>query len=141
LNEALTLARRLGNSHVEAVVLSNLVDVDLHNEDIDAAEAHAAQALYIAHRSETLRDIPQPIDNLALCARLRQDLPRAFTLLGFADGFRSAHSIVLNSEEQTVRTRNLGGLYAVVDQPAHAAYYARGRTMSLDEVIRLLLRN
>jgi predicted ATPase/DNA-binding XRE family transcriptional regulator len=135
LGEALTLAHRLGNRHVEAVVLSNLVDVDLHNEDIDAAEAHAAQALHIAHRSDTLRDIPQPIDNLALCAKLRQDLPRAFTLLGFADVFRSEHSIVLNSEEQTVRARDLGGLYVVIDQPAHAACYAQGKAMSLDQAI------
>ncbi len=135
LQEALGLARELGSRRAEANILGNMVDIDLHNEDIDAAEAHATQALHITYQAETTRDIPNPIDNLAICANLRRDLARAFTLIGFADAFRRMHSIVLSGEEQRSRTRDLGGLYAVIAQPQHAQCYERGQAMTLDQLI------
>ena len=133
--EALALARELRNRHAEGIILNNLVEIDLHNEDLDAAEVHALQALQLAHQSETTRDIPSPIDNLALCASMRGDLPRAIMLIGFTDAFRKAHNIVLNSDEQTNRTRDLGSLYEVIAEPDYARCYAQGQVMSLDQVV------
>jgi hypothetical protein len=66
---------------------------------------------------------------------MRGDLPRAIMLIGFTDAFRKAHTIVLNGDEQTNRTRDLRGLYEVIAEPDYARSYAQGQAMSLDEAV------
>jgi len=133
--EALALARKLGDTHSQAQVHEALGLVALQRAELERAEYHFQQSVPLCRAIGSLELLCYCLVGLAGVARARQAFVRAATLLGAAEGLRERGDLGVWPVRQALHERLVADVRGMADDA-----WAAGRRMDAMRAAAVAMR-
>lgn len=137
--QSLALSRAQNDKGGMAAALGNLGDMALREGDIQAARADMAEALRLRHELGDKSETIDSLMSLGLLAQAEGEHERAAQLLGSAEAIRELVGSSLKPSDHALYESAINGLCRSLGEAALTAAWARGRQMSIEEVIPFAL--
>ena len=135
------LFRDLGDQHRINMVRSELAHLERYEGHYQQAEAMYRETIKEWQRIGHRAAVAHQLECLAAIAKINEDGPRAARLFGAAQALRDRIVIPMTAQERREYDRNVEELRSGMDEEAFASNWAEGRTMSMDQAIRLAVES
>jgi non-specific serine/threonine protein kinase len=133
--ESLEISRRLGEKRSITMALITLGNIGLKQADYSRAQADYKESLVLAQELGDRPRIAECLEGLATLAGEKHDPHRAAILLGAADKLREAIGATRAPARQGDYARTFDATSAALGDDPFDAALARGRAVSLEDVI------
>jgi len=135
MGESLALCRARDDRNSIAITLGNLGLVAFALGDYEQAEAYQQEALALRRELSNRANLTRVLENFALIAAARREPVRAARLFGAAAALRSEIGTALPPNDREYNDRFIDIARSALGEPAFAAQWERGATMTLEEAI------
>ena len=133
--EALSVGRETGSKHSTADALAHLGSVALRMGEYHESLSFYQQSLALNREQGYKEGIAEDLAGLAEVAGLLGQQEQAAVLLGAVEALREASNSSLPDLLRAEYDRTVEGIRAQFDEAAFAKAWAKGRTMTLEEVL------
>jgi len=137
--EAVGLFRAMGDRQIVNMAHSQLAHMERGAGNLDAARHLYQQSIVVWQDLGQRAAIAHQLECFGFIARAQNELPRAARLLGAAEALREALGTPMTGLERTEYDREVAALRVQMDAEAHAAKWAAGRAMTLDQAVAYAL--
>ena len=139
LADALVRSRAAGNAVETALVLENIGTTALARGEHGEAAAVFKEGLELFREVGNVSEIPYCLEGLAEASAVMGNGPQAATLLVGAERLRAEHGLGLDIADRAAHERAVNAVTAAVGSTELQRAMARGRSLSIDEILDLAL--
>jgi DNA-binding CsgD family transcriptional regulator len=133
--EALAVGRETGSKHSTADALAHLGSVALRMGDYHESLSFYEQSLALNREQDYKEGIAEDLAGVAELASLLGQPEQAARLFGAVEALREASNIRLSPLRRAEHDPTVEGIRAQLDEATFAKAWAKGRTMTLEEVL------